>query len=275
MILSNADYSNYKKLSKFENTEHLNNSIRGFLYKYKHELNQSVIDVYRTIANFAVKLSGVAFLKQQTIAEIIGKSIATIKRSLKVLKDLKAIEIHRTKREKGRIKGGFGHNVFVICDLSDELSGELSKMNHREEAETPCHQTQKQQNYAKESSHSESNHLKEFKKRKTNLNYDKEFLSSNLPRQFVDTVSSFHDNQTVFNLWNRLCLATKKHADSSLILSHIDMFIKTYKECIWKFKTNRIQGDFIGYVYGAWVNTCKNIILEQNSRIGLYYDWLA
>lgn len=271
-MLSNANISQYKQLSKFKDKEHLNQSIRGFLYVYKHQLTQSTIDVYRLIANHSVKL-GVAFLKYETIANIINKSVATVKRALKQLKELNAIEIHRTKRVKGKVRGGFGHNVFVLCDLS----GELSKMNHRQRQDKPYESKADDHNVDTETRNSESNPLKDYlnKRKEQNVNFDKSFLSSNLPQQFINTVAPFSDNKTVYTLWHRLNLVTKKHADIGYIQAYMDDYLKAYKECIYKFKQGRIKsGSIVGYVYGSWVKVTRELVMRSKATKGIYYDWL-
>ncbi len=269
MLLSNANYSGYKQLSKFNDTDHLNKSIRGFLYKFKHELNPSVIETYRLIANHSVKLGGVAFLKHQSIADGIGKSIPTVKRSLKQLKQLQVLEIHRTKRDKGKVKGGFGHNVFVLCDLSHELS----EMNHRENSQKPCELHSEPCKNKTESRHSESSTLVD--KKDHNIVMDATFTPSCVQQSFIDVCKSFFNASDVYSLWKRVKIAYNKSKLSMPLETYTDSVVRVLKQTIFISKQKSIKS-FNAYFYTGVIaefSKLKRLETLENSR-SVYYNFL-
>ncbi|MCP3025392.1 helix-turn-helix domain-containing protein [Halobacillus sp. A5] len=276
-MLTNGNVSNYKHLSKFTSTEELNLSIRGFLYKFKYELNETIISIYRLIANHAVKFTGICFMKYSTIAKQINKSESTVKRSLKVLKDLKALEVHRTTRTSGRVRGGFGHNVFVLCDMSNELS----KMNHRQNDEKLCEVQSEHFKNSEETSPAESGNL--LDKRSSNnvgnkgqLNHT--YLPDTIPNEFVEVVKPFFNNASdIYTLWLRVqnvCKSVKLKQSSE---TYVNIAIQVFKGAVFMQKNNKIRTSFIQYFYGGLkARLLKQASKEKYNGHGLLqYDWIG
>ncbi|MFB4163664.1 helix-turn-helix domain-containing protein [Alteribacillus sp. JSM 102045] len=131
--LSNATPEDYRKLSPFKTVDQLNEAIQAHLYAHSHELSKSAIAVFKLIKNDAAKYRGVAFIKYDNIAEACSVSYATVKRAMRTLKKCGIVDVYRTTRTKGEVKGGYGHNVIVIKPA--DLSSDPSRLNHRKEAE--------------------------------------------------------------------------------------------------------------------------------------------
>ncbi|MEM5662959.1 helix-turn-helix domain-containing protein [Bacillus cereus] len=85
-----------------------------FLYKHAHELSESAIKVLKFLARHSCKIPGVSFLKVGTIAEALNISDRTVRRVLKVLEDFEVVTRHKTIRTEGKLRGGNGHNVYVL-----------------------------------------------------------------------------------------------------------------------------------------------------------------
>lgn len=79
---------------------------------------------------------GVSHIKIKTIAEKLSKSVATVKRHIKYLKDHGFITVINTQRVK---KGGKGANTYAINPfemfekIQQKIKNELSQMSHRKE----------------------------------------------------------------------------------------------------------------------------------------------
>lgn len=113
-MISNGSPQQYKKLAEFNTLDELNEATRAHLYAHSHKLSKSAIAIFKLIRNHAAKYRGIAYLFYETIAEEEGVSYATVKRAIRALKKYGMIEVHRTTRTKGEVKGGYGHNVFVV-----------------------------------------------------------------------------------------------------------------------------------------------------------------
>lgn len=150
-------------------------------------------------------------------------------------------------------------------------------MIHREKDGKPCATKEQIDKKPVESRFPESSHLKELNKRKTNVNFDHEFVSSfNIPKEFIDATKPFYSAEGIYKLWSRLNLVLSKTSSKGLLVTNMDDFIKTFKESIYAKKQNKVKGDFFGYVYGAFKKTALLLKMQSNARSSeLYYDWLS
>jgi hypothetical protein len=117
-----------REYQTFESIEKLNAAIKSHLYDNNFELNNTDKDVLTIIAQYAVKYPGVAHLKAATIADKVGKSEVTVRRSINRLVNLGIIEKVPTLR---KVSGGKGANILRI------LPYDQSAMTSRQQPEKP------------------------------------------------------------------------------------------------------------------------------------------
>ncbi|WP_341775899.1 replication/maintenance protein RepL [Staphylococcus hyicus] len=130
-------YQNFNSISEMDNT------VRQFnaLLKKPH------YETLNLLKQFSCKVIGVSHIKVQTIAKQLGKSVATIKRHLKYLKDNGFISVINTFRQK---TGGKGANAYVINSIEFREAlisinkNELSEMSYREGQKKPSKTQQPQ-----------------------------------------------------------------------------------------------------------------------------------
>ncbi|MED1088360.1 helix-turn-helix domain-containing protein [Bacillus mycoides] len=274
MVLSAANYTQYKLLQSFATIEKLNESVRAFLYKHKHELTESAVSVLKLLARHSCKIVGVSFLKVDTIAKLLTISTRTVRRALKVLSEqYRVIERKETIRTQGKLRGGNGHNVYVIKpgvtpDVLPELSPRVSD-------ETPTEPTVAASKSEGETESSESSTLEELKN-KTNVNktsvgellrnnkvneenkekeitlddLDESFTPEVVPTEFKNAVLPFFDSANkIYELYKRVEVAYKRCKLQKSILSVIPEAIRSFQETIFAEKSNRIKTSFNGYFY--------------------------
>ncbi|QHZ46327.1 helix-turn-helix domain-containing protein [Bacillus sp. NSP9.1] len=99
------------KMVSFRSVDELNDAIRTHIYRNKSDLTPAAIEVLKVLSRHACKTPGVAYLKLQSIADLIGRHRTTVIRAIKRLVDCGIIR----KETKFRpISGGNGANMYVI-----------------------------------------------------------------------------------------------------------------------------------------------------------------
>ncbi|WP_017475017.1 helix-turn-helix domain-containing protein [Bacillus licheniformis] len=99
------------KMASFRSVDALNDAIRSHIYRNKSYLTPAAIEVLKVLSRHACKTPGVAYLKLQSIADLIGRHRTTVIRAIKRLVDCGIIR----KETKFRpVSGGNGANMYVI-----------------------------------------------------------------------------------------------------------------------------------------------------------------
>jgi predicted transcriptional regulator len=297
MKLSTANYSQYKSLQSFATIEALNESIRAFLYKHTHILPESAVNVLKLLARHSCKIVGVSFLKVDTIAKSLGISTRTVRRALKVLsEEYGVIERRETIRTEGKLRGGNGHNVYVIKstvsadvlpDVSprkvDEMPTGTSVEAPKSESETVLVEADtlvelKNEKNVRETSSKIITVTKPIEAEVDNEVLDESYTPSEVPSAFVKTVAPFFNNAVkIYELYQRVVIAKKRCRLEHPIGDVIDEAIAAFKETIFAKKLGRIQTTFNGYFYRIIEAKFTEERRREVKASGgvLAYDWLA
>lgn len=112
--------------ASFESVHEMDQTVK----EYNKELTKPLYETLNLLKQFSCKVFGVSHLKIATMANKLDKSIATIKRHIKYLKEHGFITVVNTLREK---KGGKGANAYIIntSNQRSKLLNELSQMSYR------------------------------------------------------------------------------------------------------------------------------------------------
>lgn len=260
------NYTEMKELQSFGSIEEMNKAVRGFLYAHKHELTASAVSVIKIVSRYACKIVGVAFLKVNTIARLIGISERTVQRALKLLVSFGVIERKSTIRKQG----GSGHNVYVIRNVTADV---VPPVSPRQEAEKPAIPSVEQPKVDSETVTLETSSSKRNKKRINVSELDESFTPSNVPQEFIETAAPFYRSaNAIYKLWNRVLVAYKKSGmskpvEESAVLSDV---IKAFKESVFAKKSNRIRSTFEGYFYSV---VAAKLAVWKRREVPLF-DWL-
>ncbi|MGG3737231.1 helix-turn-helix domain-containing protein [Aeribacillus pallidus] len=291
MQIASADYNAMKQLKTFETKEELNNTVRAFLYHYKHELTPAAILTLKTISRFALKIPGVCWAKISTIASIIEKSSRTIHRALKQLEDLGIIERLKTIRKNG----GYGHPVIIIKPipgllLPDHVTSDVtSEMSHRQNT-TNTDMTSVQS--AKNDSETEIFKTESLRVNKNNNTYmhkreideielDSNFVSKEVPGEFVKKVKiAFDKAKQIERLWHSTKVAFQKvwgpcridEKSLELVFEAWNKTVKKYKQR--KIEFNKIPGYYYGTLYGMVYDEKMSIYNKPQIPEILRYDFI-
>lgn len=120
------------KMAQFRSIDDLNGAIRTHIYRNKSNLSPSAIDVLKVLSRHAVKTPGVAWLKIDSIASLIGKHRTTI---IRAIKRLETLGIIRKEIKYRPVSGGNGANMYVI--LAPAPSSATAQMQLRQDASKP------------------------------------------------------------------------------------------------------------------------------------------
>ncbi|WP_079707598.1 helix-turn-helix domain-containing protein [Paraliobacillus ryukyuensis] len=131
----------------FANKSEMNEAIKVHIANHSTDLPDTAIEILQLLPRYACKYPGVAFLKNATIAKLIGKSRVTVIRNVNKLVNSGIIEKVSIMRE---INGGNGSNLYVIRGIADIRKSETCFVNdtpqpiHRTEATKPTESSEKQ-----------------------------------------------------------------------------------------------------------------------------------
>ncbi|KGP73476.1 helix-turn-helix domain-containing protein [Pontibacillus yanchengensis] len=153
------------KHQPFQTKEEMNRAIKSHIGEHGTKLSDTEVEMIHLLSRYACKYPGVAFLKNDTIAKLIGKSRRTVIRVLNKLVDLSII----TRLENMRLqRGGNGANLYIFnptvtqdVSRSDEVkNAEVSMDSAPEMPDEPLSFKNINKKEFKESLQVEDSHLK-------------------------------------------------------------------------------------------------------------------
>lgn len=258
-----ADYNALKELKTFENKQQINETVRAFLYKHKHELTPTAVNLLKIISRFALKIPGVCWTKIGTLAELAGKTSRTIHRALNQLEELGIIERRKTIRRNG----GYGHPIIIILP-QDVTPDVISDLSHREKETKTDVSTDEQPKKEPETKISKTKPLRvnnNNDKRIDDIPLDESFVNKNVPQEFVDQAKIGFDALEIENLWKRVEIASRK--TNYFLMNETEVAIEALKETIKAYKRRRIRKTLGGYFYKTTVALMKSNIEEYECEM--------
>nr|WP_013012264.1 replication/maintenance protein RepL [Staphylococcus simulans]ADD24871.1 putative orfP2 protein [Staphylococcus simulans bv. staphylolyticus]ADD24920.1 putative orfP2 protein [Staphylococcus simulans bv. staphylolyticus] len=117
---------NLEEHATFETIQAMDNTVR----QYNAQINKAHYETLNLLKQYSCKVIGVSHIKIKTIADRLGKSVRTIKRHLKHLKEQGFISVINTMRSK---IGGKGANAYVInpVEVQQKIINVTSQMSRR------------------------------------------------------------------------------------------------------------------------------------------------
>ncbi|AWM47508.1 helix-turn-helix domain-containing protein [Bacillus amyloliquefaciens] len=226
----------------FDSTAALNTAVYEHIKRNTYDLNDTDRQALKKIARYAVKFSGAAHLKAETLADLIGKSVKTARRALNKLATLGIVKKIATTR---KINGGKGANIIVILPVDDQ-----STMSNRGQAERPTETTAAVPKTENEPSDS----IKRSKNQNNVLDtavIPAEALKGALPDEIFNAMSRYFDAEDIYKYYGIL-LRAKASVDRTIRLEeHAAPFVEAWHATILKAKTHEIRR-FDDYLYAGF-----------------------
>ena len=265
-----ASEETFNNLQTFETVEQLNQAVRDYKDMYQSDLGKNDIRVLDLLKMYSCKYKGVSFLAKSNIADMLDITRRTVIRICQKLERLGIIKQFEMKRKSNMNQTS---NAIVIQrienDIQDDIVDDIKDNDTAKDTQVSANND--------DICHSKTTtYLKQIhnNKRKGNVNFDASYVSKNVPKKLLDITSKFFDDATdIYSIYNRLLTATKLNRDS--VYTHLDDYVSTFKDCVYKLKQGRIRGSFMGYLYGAFKRTCNSLsnryVVDYESS---YFSWL-
>ena len=226
----------------FDSTADLNSAVYEHIKRNTYDLNDTDRQALKKIARYAVKFSGAAHLKAETLADLIGKSVKTARRALNKLATLGIVKKIATTR---KINGGKGANIIVILPVDDQ-----STMSNRGQAEKPTETTAE----ASKTKNEPSDSIKRSKNQNNVLDtaaVPAEALKGALPDEIFTAMSRYFGAEDIYKYYGIL-LRAKASVDRTIRLEdHAAPFVEAWHATIMKAKSHEIRR-FDDYLYAGF-----------------------
>ena len=130
---------NLKEHATFDSIQAMDNTVR----QYNAQINKAHYETLNLLKQYSCKVIGVSHIKVKTIADHLGKSVRTIKRHIKFLKEQGFISVINIMRSK---IGGKGANAYAInpVKVQQKIINVTSQMSRRK-VDKKRNQSQSQQ----------------------------------------------------------------------------------------------------------------------------------
>ncbi|MFJ8529519.1 helix-turn-helix domain-containing protein [Bacillus sp. NPDC094106] len=270
-------YNLMKTYSEFQSKEEFNAYQQQIVKRYQSDINETDFLVIRLLGRYAVnekqKTVGVACPLMGTIAEKIGKSIRTVRRSVAKLEELGIIERIPTKERHKR--GGYSANLYVFRKAA------IDRMNDRMEM-TACEKGESVEGSKKEEAREEREtvYYKNFSKlQKNRITYelDETYCRHDIPVNFIHAVIPMSRNpQTINLLWSKVELAYKKSGllEQGVFLEKLiadeDVYaqiIRRTKSVVRAYKCGEIRKDMGALLYSTMRALFLDVGLEWGAAV--------
>lgn len=253
----------------FDSVKAMDEAIAEHIRRNQHQLNETDRDVLMMLSRYSVKYKGAAHLKVATIADIIGKSEITVRRSLKKLSELNIIEKVTFMREKS---GGNGANIYVI------MPNDRAEMIDREEGEKPTQTSEAGADDQAETisllSDNKNNTVPETAKqakpaRPTEDEIIKRGLKHAIPKPIYDALEPFFNGKDLYNTYGILLRAKAKISRTITLEAYHERYIDAFYNVIRLYKAGKIR-NLSGYLYVTWQRLTAEISRQIKAELLAY-----
>ena len=231
-----------------------------------NRLNESALRVLRVLEFRSKIVPGASWLKYETIAGVIGKSVSTVRRAIRSLVNAGIIEKVAQTRDR---MGGDGANIYVIKPI--EHANEQAQMNTRHDDEKPQNKKDKPSDREVKEDPSKDAQNKGYGTYVPET-LDASFTPDTVPSEFKRLAARFwNDANRIDTLWKKAIMA---HRSLGLVEVYEDVAIDSLKQAVYALKHRRIRGSFDGYYYGILI---QKIAAYHRARVAEergFYNWV-
>ena len=216
-------------------------------------LNETALRVLRVLQFRSKIVYGAAWLKLETIADVIGKSVRTVRRALRQLEQAEVIDTYFQTREKS---GGDGASVFTIRPVISIVRANVRpSLSARVEDENPRHaEDEGSSAKGKDDSlkkHQEKNEVYTSGEGEEDKPLDKSFVPDTVPAEFTDAVWPYlRDAVKVHRLYTRAIIASRQLGDYKGVRDHVA--VQAFKATVFALKAGKVKTDMFAYFYGTY-----------------------
>ncbi|ERN54299.1 helix-turn-helix domain-containing protein [Alkalihalophilus marmarensis] len=249
-------------LTTFDNVKALNDAVSTHMTTLKaNSCREQIMQLLSLISKHSVKMLGVSWMSNQTMATHLNVSTRTVQRYIKELIELDIIAVYQTKDIKRK---GQTSNTLVIKNV-ENANVEPVKADCR----TACHTKQSLKKHNKSNTRIRNAHESP---NTINLDSDSSFLKDSLPAALYNTLKIFNAEE-IYNLTGIIYRAKALIDRSIQIEDHSKDFTGTIKAVILKAKTSKIK-NFNNYLYRS-IQATTAAISRRSAPSQPNMSWLA
>lgn len=264
---------NLEEHTTFESIQAMDNTVR----QYNAKISKTHFETLNLLTQYSCKVIGVSHIKIKTMANKLKKSVATVKRHIKYLKDNGFITVINTFRMK---QGGKGANTYAInpIDVFKKIQNELSQMSHRKN-DKKRNQRQLQQamafvkakketiSFIKLLSFFVSNKCthKQIKLKRTENIKNFRACPKSVPMDVYKSYKAFFSDAQIKYIYTAITKQTTKYANindadhTNIVGNTFNSIVKTLR------KYHRGEGENIKNIFAYATGTAKKIAFRQAS----------
>lgn len=230
---------NLQDYQTFETVAEMDQAVKHF----NRQLSQAHYETLNLLKQYSLKVIGVSHIKIQTIADRLNKSISTIKRHIKYLKNNGYISVVNTSRTKS---GGKGANAYIINTNEYRRKylknkNELSTMNHRDhDKKGGQYQSQQAFRYVKAKketieSYKLFNHLKstgKYNNDQSEENINHRVCPTNVPIYLYNMARPFLTDQEIENIYRTLTQRIQFFKSDDVQAYRADIIERAFKQLL-------------------------------------------
>lgn len=264
---------NLEEHTTFESIQAMDNTVR----QYNAKISKTHFETLNLLKQYSCKVIGVSHIKIKTMANQLKKSVATVKRHIKYLKDNGFITVINTFRMK---QGGKGANTYAInpIDVYQKIQNELSQMSHRNN-DKKRNQRQSQQamafvkakketiSFIKLLSSFVSNKCihKQIKLKRTENIKNFRACPKDVPLDVYKSYKAFFSDAQIKYIYTAIMKQTTKYANIN-DADHTDIVDNTFNSLVKALrKYHRGEGKNIKNIFAYATGTAKKLTFRQAS----------
>lgn len=215
-------------------------------------LNETALRVLRVLQFRSKIVYGAAWLKLETIADVIGKSVRTVRRALRQLEQAEVIDTYFQTREKS---GGDGASVFTIrpvisivrANVRPSLSARVEDENPRHAEDEAASRERKDDSLKKQQ---EKNEVYTSREGEGDKPLGRDFVPDTVPEAFVNAVWPYlRDAVKVHRFYTRAIIASRQLGDYR-VRDHVA--VQAFKATVFALKAGKVKTDMFGYFFGTY-----------------------
>lgn len=255
MSFAAINFKEMKEHESFSNIGEMNKSIYDYIEHIRKDVPQSVIDVLLCLGRSSLRLVGLSFKKQATIANETGYSRKTINKALKILEALGVIDSVRTQTKAGRPSVKIIRILpFCLERLQQGVTSDQADHFNNDAYLKPI------DNFEPIVQEASKNYLKEDKKDAIQDHIDlmsveelgEEFIPSNIvPQAFKVAVKPFFHAYKVFRLWGIVRNVMNKNRLYTVNNDVMEAILEAFRTTVFMYKAKRLNGSFENYFFGV------------------------
>lgn len=311
MEKTSLDLKQIAKYSPFDSVPDMDATIYRTVDEIRGIVANSVVSVLRALGAASLRLPGISFMKQRTIAKKTGYSRVTVNKSLNVLGRLGIIDSVRTQTAAGRpsvkiyrikpfnvdtlhqqlstmyadkINPGAGLRLMGTFEpLVAESKRHLKNDNKDVENNQQPHEDPKEQPEGLPQEQSLDDAKTSAQNNETTQWTDHSYIPESIvDSTFITATRPFISAEQTFRLYGIIKLQAKRQGIDIISSEVVALAVEAFKTTVFMRKMRRIKRTFSGYFFGVLsvkLAALKRRIVAEESNNSTFiipgYDWLA